>query len=134
MTEITFGSWDELVEQERKARERADRYVQPWHYKLRAGDIVVSDPGIGFPIFHELLDNEKIVAENFEKYGDDYEEEGQYILDLYCFGEQPWNYRFCRNYSEVVPEGELGDIHLSIAQLKICSEEFEEIREKKFII
>jgi hypothetical protein len=68
------------MEQEQKARERADRYFQPWHYKVRAGDILISDSGYGFPIFHEVLDNEKIVGENLKKYGDDYEEEGLYIL------------------------------------------------------
>ena len=33
-------------------------------------------PEYGFPVFHEILDNEKIVKENLWKYGDDYEEEG----------------------------------------------------------
>jgi hypothetical protein len=132
VVKITFGSWDELMEQERINREAADKRIQPWHYKLRAGDVVISDPGYGFPIFHELLDNEKLVGENFKKYGDEYEGEGQYILDLYCFGEEPWNYRFCRNYSEVVTDGELGDIHLSIALGKIDKEVFEGLKGKGF--
>lgn len=134
MVKITFGTWDDLMEQERSARLAADKRVQPWHYKLRAGDVAVSDSGYGFAIFHELLDNEKIVGENFKKYGDDYEDEGQYILDLYCFGEEPWNYRFAKNYSEACPYGELGDFHLSVAQFKIPREKFEELKERDFIL
>lgn len=67
------------------------------------------------------------------KYGDDYEDEAIYILDLY---NQPHmeNYRFCRSYSVVVPEGEYGDIHLSIAIGKISREYFEELKSKDFML
>ena len=134
--DITFyDSVDAMFDAERKARLEADKRVQPWHYRLRAGDIVVSDPGYGFPVFHEILDNEKIVKDNFQKYGDEYEEEGMYILDLYCFNPEPWNYRFCRSYSEVVPDGELGDIHLSIALGKLKNwEDFQRLKAKGFYI
>ena len=130
-----YDSVESMFEAEREARLEADKRVRPWHYNLRAGDIAISDPGYGFPIFHEVLDNEKIVGENFEKYGDDYEDEGIYILDLYCFNPEPWNYRFCRNYSEVVPDGELGDIHLSIVLGKFrYREDFEKLKEQGFLI
>jgi hypothetical protein len=132
LVEITFyDSWEQAMEEERKAREEADARVQPWQFKCRAGDILVSDPGYGFPVFHELLDNEKIVGENLEKYGDDFEDEAIYTLDIY---NQPHMrfYRFCRNYSEVAPEGELGDIHLSIAFGRIDREGFEYLKARGF--
>ena len=67
IAEITFfDSWDEAIEAEAKARESADARVQHWQQKVRAGDILISDPGYGFPIFHEVLDNEKIVGDNFK--------------------------------------------------------------------
>ena len=133
MVDITFyDSDEEMWEHEAKARKLADERVNPWHLKVRAGDILVSDPGYGFPIFHEVLDNEKIVGDNFKKYGDDYEDEGVYILDTYCFNPEPWNYRFCRSYSEVCPNGELGDIHLSIALGKIPRDIFEDIRDNGY--
>ena len=58
-----FGSFEEMMEAEQKARERADRYVQPWQLRARSGDILVSLPYEDLPIFHELLDNEKIVKD-----------------------------------------------------------------------
>ena len=132
MVEVTFySSFEEMMEAEENARRIADSLVRPWQEKCRAGDILVSDPGYGFPVFHEILDNEKIVGENLKKYGDDYEDEGVHILDLY---REPYmrNYRFCRNYSVVVPEGELGDIHLSIALAKVYRDAFEKLRDNGF--
>jgi hypothetical protein len=126
-----FGSFEEMMEAERKAREAADARVESWQLKARSGDILVSMPYEDLPVFHELLDNEKIVRENLWKYGDDYEEEGIYTLDIYNEPHMK-NYRFCRNYSEVVPEGELGDIHLSIAICKISREYFNELKERRF--
>ena len=129
---ITFyDSFEDMMEAERKAREAADARVRPWQLKSRAGDILVSDPGHGFPVFHEILDNEKIVKENLRKYGDDYEDEGIYVLDTYS---QPHmeNYRFTRSYSVVVPEGEYGDIHLSIAIGKVSREVFGELKKNGF--
>ena len=129
-----FDSWQDAMKAERKAREKADARVQPWHYKLRAGDIAVSLPYPDLPVFHELLDNELLVKKNFERYGSDYESEAVYVLDLYCFNPEPWNYRFCRNYSEVVPDGELGDVHLSILLGKVTREDFEKYRRNNFYI
>ena len=121
------------MESEEKARLAADEGVQAWQKKCRAGDILVSDPGYGFPIFHEILDNEKIVKEYLWKFGDDYEDEGMEILDSYNRPEME-NYRFCRNYSVVVPRGELGDIHLSIAIGKVSKGYFNDMMEAGFRI
>jgi len=128
-----FSSFEEMMDAERKAREAADAKVLPWQLKARSGDILVSMPYEDLAVFHELLDNEKIVKKNLWKYGDSYEEEGIYTLDIY---NEPHmrNYRFCRNYSEVVPDGELGDIHLSIAIGKVSKEVFNELKEKGFRI
>ena len=126
-----YDSFEEMMEAERRAREAADAIVQPWQKDCRAGDILVSDPGYGFPIFHEILDNEEIVKENLWKYGDEYEDEGIYLLDTY---NQPHmeNYRFTRSYSVVVPEGEYGDIHLSVAIGKVGRDVFDELKGSGF--
>ena len=134
MVKVTFyGSFEDMMEAESKARQQADTRVTPEQKKYRAGDIVVSDPGYGFPIFHEILDIEKLVRDNLRKYGDDYEEEGSYILDIYNEPHMK-NYRFCRSYSVVVPEGELGDIHLSIAVGQVSREYFNRLKENGFVI
>lgn len=122
------------MQAESKARQKADASVQPWQSKARAGEILVSDPGYGFAIFHEILDNEKLVRDGFEKHGNDYEGEGVYILDSYCFSQEPYHYRFCNNYSVACPDGELGDVHLSIAVGKISMGDFDELRENSFEI
>jgi hypothetical protein len=127
-----YGSWEEMMEAELQARKIADSRVQDWQRKARAGEILVSQPYRDLIVFHEILDNEKIVGENLKKYGDDYEEEGMHVLDLYCFNTDEWNYRFCNNYSQVVPEGELGDIHLSIAIGKVHRDEFEKLKSNGF--
>ena len=54
---IAYDSFKEMMEAERKGRKAADARVQPWQKKCRAGDILISDPGYGFTIFHEILDN-----------------------------------------------------------------------------
>jgi len=132
LVEVTFyGSFEEMMEAERKAREAADSRVQPWQEKCRAGEVLVSDSGYGFPVFHEILDPERIVGENLARYGDDYEEEGIYFLDLYRDPHMRF-YRFARSYSEACQEGELGDFHLSVALGRIRKEDFEELKERGF--
>ena len=79
-----------------------------------------------------LINIEKLVKENLAKYGDEYEEEGMYLLDSYCFAPEMRFYRFARNYSEACPEGELGDFHISIGLGTIPREVFEELKRKSF--
>lgn len=132
MVEIKFyDSWEEAMEAESKAREAADAKVRSWQQRVRAGDILVSQPYPDLVVFHEVLDIERIVGDNLKKYGEDYEPEGIWTLDIY---KEPHmkNYRFCRNYSEVVPQGELGDIHLSIVLGKIDTEVFKYLKEREF--
>ncbi|MBU0514623.1 MAG: hypothetical protein KJ621_07610 [Proteobacteria bacterium] len=119
------------MEAERKAREAADARITPAQLRYRAGDIVVSDSGYGFPIFHEILDIEQEVKKQLWKYGDDHESDGIYTLDLYREPHMRF-YRFARNYSEACQEGELGDFHLSIGMARITREGFEELRERGF--
>ena len=42
------------------------------------------------------------------------------------------NYRFTRSYSIVIPEGEYGDIHLSIAIGKVSRDVFDELKDSGF--
>ena len=132
MTKITFYNSDEEMWADLgRAMDEADARVTEEQKRYRSGDIVLSDSGYGFPIFHELLDNEKIVRENLLKYGDEYEDEGIYTLDLYNEPHMKY-YRFANNYSEVCPEGELGDFHISEGLYRIPREAFEYLKEKDF--
>jgi hypothetical protein len=134
ISDVTFfDTFEDMMDAESKAGEAADAMVQPWQKECRAGDILVSDPGYGFPVFHEILDIEKIVKDDLWKYGDEYEEEAIYMLDTY---NEPHmrNYRFTRSYSVVVPQGEFGDIHLSIATGKVSREYFNELKGRGFVL
>jgi hypothetical protein len=134
MVEVTFhDSFDDMMGEIARARDSADARVQPWQEKHRAGDILVSDPGYGFAIFHEVLDNEKLVKDNLWKYGDDYEDEGIYTLDIYTEPHMKY-FRFCNNFSVACPYGELGDFHISETIGKISREDFEYLKGNGFQI
>lgn len=134
MVKVTFhDSFEDMMKTIRDASQSADAKVTDAQKKYRPGDIVISDSGEGFPIFHEILDIEKVVKDNLWKYGEDYEDEGIYTLDLY---RQPHmiNYCFTRSYSEVCPNGELGDFHRSQGLYRIPRFIFEEMKEEGFRI
>ena len=70
MVKITFYDYDEeMWDDLPKAMKSADERVTEEQKKYRPGDIVVSDSGYGFQIFHEILDIEKAVEENYGSYG-----------------------------------------------------------------
>ena len=132
MVEITtYDSVEEMMEDLGKAMDAADARVTEQQKKYRPGDIVMSDSGYGFPIFHDIQDIEKMVGEGLRKYGDDYEEEGIYLLDLYREPHMRY-YCFSKSYSECCPEGELGDFHVSQGLYRIPRQVFEEVKEKGF--
>jgi len=119
--------WDDLG----RAMDEADARVTDQQKRYRPGDIVMSDSGYGFPIFHDLQDIEKMVGESFKKYGDDYEDEGIYLLDLYREPHMLY-YCFSKSYSECCPQGELGDFHISQGLYRIPRDVFDELKEREF--
>jgi hypothetical protein len=132
MVEITtYDSVEEMMDDLGKAMDAADARVTEQQKKYRPGDVVMSDSGYGFPIFHDIQDIEKMVGEGFKKYGDDYEEEGIYLLDLYREPHMRF-YCFSKSYSECCPEGELGDFHISQGLYRIPREVFDDLKERGF--
>lgn len=81
-----FDSWDEALEEMEESMQAADSRVQPWQTIIKPGDYVVS-PCEGDLAFSEVLE--------------DYTE------------ERMKHFRFVRSYSVFVPDGELGDLHIS---------------------
>jgi hypothetical protein len=126
-------SFEDMMNTIADARDSADARVLDFQKKYRSGDILVSDSGYGFPIFHEILDNEKLVKGNLWKYGDDYEDEGFYTLDLYNEPHMKY-FRFCNNFSEACAWGELGDYHISQTIGKISRDDFEKLKDNGFNI
>jgi hypothetical protein len=99
-----FDSVEEMFEAERKAREAADARTKEWQKQIKAGDCFRQSTDYGFDIYGEVLE--------------EYEE------------EHLQNYRFCYCFSEACPEGEKGDVHVSVIDELISREAFEEIKKK----
>ena len=78
--------------------------MRPWQARAEPGDRFVSVSPEGLVIFGQVL----------EGYAE----------------ERLQHYRFCRCYSVVCPEGELGDVHVSTIGGFITAEQFDEAREK----
>ena len=71
-------------------RQAADARVQPWQASIKPGDYFRRSTPYGFPIYGQILE------ENESR-----EPRLQY-------------FRLCEAYSVACPEGEMGDIHISV--------------------
>lgn len=94
-----FKSWDEAMEAIQARKKECDAKIFGFQEALEKGDCFATDPGLGFLIFGEILEEPE---------------------DGYAFGK-------C--YSVVVPDGELGDSHISVL-VPITREEFELARSR----
>ena len=99
-----FDTVEEAEERIEQARKAADARVAPWQAELKRGDLFMARSGEGFPVFGEVLET--------------YRE------------KRLQHYRFCRCWSEVCPEGELGDVHVSTVVCKVGPELFERLRKE----
>ena len=98
-----FGTHEEAMARLKEARKAADARVKAWQAALKPGErfIYLAE---GLLIFGEVLET--------------YEE-----LRLK-------HYRFCRCYSVACPEGELGDVHVSVVLAPVSQAFFEAMREQ----
>lgn len=121
----TYDSVEAMLDDIAKSREAADGRVLPWQDDIKPGMFVVrawcptKDPADMLIIYSEIIESE-------------YEEDREQYRQPHMR-----NFRFTRSYSEVCPDGELGDIHVSsvldIGSPPILSkEEFEECRTRNW--
>lgn len=103
-----FDSWNEIMLAIDKARVAADGRVKDWQSEIKAGDFFIQATDYEFFIFGEILQTD----EEFYK------------------TEAGINYRFCKAYSVACPEGECGDVHVSVISAVITKELFESVRNK----
>lgn len=108
----SFDSFDEMMDSIDEGRKEADNKVQYWQTKLAPGDFFVQTTEYGFLIFGQVLESD----------------------DEFYRTEQGKNYRFCRCYSVVVPDGEMGDVHVSAISLAVSEEVFLRFKEKYWIV
>ena len=96
-----FSSWEEALQRLDEARQVADARVQPWQTQLKPGDC-----------FLQLAEQEELLI-----FGE--------VLETYP-EKRMRHYRFCRCYSVACPEGEMGDVHISVVLCQISREDFEQ--------
>jgi hypothetical protein len=97
-----FDSHEAAARRLREAMEAADARVAPWQAALRPGECFLSIVEDGLVVFGEVL----------EGYSEPHLR----------------HYRFCRCFSVVCPEGELGDVHVSTVACRISRQFLEEMR------
>lgn len=99
-----FATHEEAMQRLTEAMKAADARVLPRQAALKPGDLFIAESDGDFLVFGKVLEGYK------EK--------------------RLRHYRFCRCFSEVCPEGELGDVHVSTILRKLSREAFEQAREK----
>jgi hypothetical protein len=99
---ITFyNSTEEMLDDLSQAMLEADENTQEWQKAIKKGDCFWQETEYGFQIYGKVLKNR--YREKHLKY-----------------------YRLCKCYSEACPDGEIGDVHLSVISGILTREEFEE--------
>jgi hypothetical protein len=97
----------------RQDQEAADEKAKTHHMgvaDLKHGDCFVSpEPMLGVVVFGEVIEHD-----------DKYPEDNEHIRDARLRG-----YVYARCYSQMCPEGELGDKHITTIQAKISREDFD---------
>jgi hypothetical protein len=99
-----FESVEEMFEAERKAQDAANARVKEWQKQIKPGDCFRQETAYGFDIYGE-------------------------VLESYTRAEMR-HYRFCYCFSEACPEGERGDVHVSVITEVISRKDFEAIKAK----
>ena len=85
-------NFEDFISLEQEAQKQASLQIQPWQREVKPGDFIVRKSQ-GFDIFCEVLptDPEETMSD----------------------------YRLVKAFSEVCPQGEMGDIHISTIHLVI---------------
>ena len=107
-----FDSYEEMMDAIDKAREAADTRVAPWQADVKAGDYFVQATEYGFLIFGHVQESD----EEFYK------------------TDKGKHFRFCRCFSVACPEGELGDVHVSVITLVISESVFRRYEAKHWAV
>jgi hypothetical protein len=109
---ITFyNSTEEMLDDLSRAMQEADEQVKLWQAEIKKGDCFWRDTEYGFQIYGKVL--KKPFCSSVTRRNENREEHLRH-------------YRFCKYYSEVCPDGELGDVHVSVISGLLTREEFEE--------
>ena len=101
-----FDSLEEMMARLNEQMQRADAHVRPWQARIKTGDCFRRSSGYGFDIYGEVLPEEEPREPRLR------------------------HYRFCNCYSVACPEGEMGDVHVSIIEVLLTKSEFSTAQEQ----
>lgn len=90
----------------RRDMDEADKRVKPWQTRIKEDDYFVRSSRLGFPIYGQVLSEEERRPRGLQ------------------------HYRLCRCYSVACPKGEMGDVHVSVIDALITTEDFEEAKSR----
>lgn len=120
---MMFDDMDEMVAAEAAAQDEAAKLVQPWQREIAVGDKFVK-VSRGFAIFGEVLDPSEVLRQI-----DADEDEIAFETELRAEPHMQ-NFRFCRLYSPIYPEGQMGDVHIATVSAIISEDIFETFRKR----
>jgi hypothetical protein len=105
---VPIDNLDTFFESLAENQQRADAQVEPWQSEMKDGDHFVHIVDMDGPVaIYGVIEDSK------------YEED----LELYNEPHMK-NYRMCRCWSILCPEGELGSIHVATIQKKLSPSQF----------
>ncbi len=104
-----FDSLEEMMARLNEQMQRADAHVRPWQARIKTGDYFRRSSGYGFDIYGDVLPEEEPREPRLR------------------------HYRFCNCYSVACPEGEMGDVHVSIIEVLLTKSEFSTAQEQGWL-
>ena len=121
MTITSFDTLEDVFSAMEADLKVANANVEEWQSKLVPGDFFIRFVD-GIPIFCRVLDPALPVYPDSTLNSDELAELKEEAL--WYAEPHMQSFRFCYTYSQFCPEGELGDVHVSTASLKIHSNDF----------
>jgi hypothetical protein len=112
---------EDMLEEVDRRRQEADATVSDWQRSLQIGDyyfLMYDLEDCPLSVYGQILDPLKEADPD----------ELEYLKDLYS-SEHMKNYKFSRVHSPIVPDGELGDVHLSSMVFPLTESQFMEAKE-----
>lgn len=113
--------------EEKAARLAADGNVSSEQAALKPGDYCLREAH-GLTVISEILDPITHLLAG-RAMGDLEDEEREEVEDTRATYNSLVNYRFTRSYSEACPQGELGDVHVSVVT-PITKDRFDQLKAK----
>jgi len=128
MKVTTFKSGEDLVHYIDDLRKRADSAAESWQKDIKTGDFFLRLLD-GLVIYGKVIEPDLSDFEGIpeEEMSDEMRSEYEWEKNAYKAPHMA-NMRFSNCFSQLCPEGELGDTHVCNMNMKITEEQFEQAK------